>query len=259
MEESKLRLYSLGIVVEDKPENTDIILVSPIEVLNIQESGEIKTKEKTYKGTLKNIDSNNFNTEISSKNYFRAKWLPFSQSNRITAPNVVEGETVILFKYGDIDEYYWSTIFREPILRRQETVNYSFSNLKSEKGKKAFDKKTSYWLEISTKHKYIKLHTANNDNEHTTYDITIDTKSGFIDIKDGKGNLITLDSSKNKLNINTNSSIDVTTRNLNIKADNSVNITTPVLNLTGNLEVKGNIHATGTIIDDSGNTNHHSH
>lgn len=29
--------------------------------------------------------------------------------------------------------------------------------------------------------------------------------------------------------------------------------------LVGNLEVEGNIHATGTIIDDSGNTNHHSH
>lgn len=29
--------------------------------------------------------------------------------------------------------------------------------------------------------------------------------------------------------------------------------------LIGNLEVEGNIHATGSIIDESGNTNHHSH
>ena len=29
--------------------------------------------------------------------------------------------------------------------------------------------------------------------------------------------------------------------------------------LIGNLEVEGNIHATGAIIDESGNTNHHSH
>lgn len=29
--------------------------------------------------------------------------------------------------------------------------------------------------------------------------------------------------------------------------------------ITGNLEVEGNIHATGTIIDDAGNTNHHAH
>jgi phage gp45-like len=31
------------------------------------------------------------------------------------------------------------------------------------------------------------------------------------------------------------------------------------LALEGDLEVEGNIHATGTIIDDAGNTNHHSH
>jgi len=29
--------------------------------------------------------------------------------------------------------------------------------------------------------------------------------------------------------------------------------------LVGNLEVEGNIHATGSIIDEDGNTNHHSH
>jgi len=29
--------------------------------------------------------------------------------------------------------------------------------------------------------------------------------------------------------------------------------------IVGNVEVQGNIHATGTIIDDSGNTNHHVH
>jgi len=250
MEESKLKLYSLGIVIEDKPEGSDIILVSPIEILNIQESGEIKTKQKTYKGTLKDIDSVNFSSEIKSKNYFRARWLPLNSSNRITAPDVVEGETVLLFKYAEIDEYYWTTIFREPILRRQETVNYSFSNLKSNKGKETFDKKTSYWLEVSTKHKYIKLHTANNDNEHTTYDITIDTKSGFIEIKDIKNNFIKLDSKQNKLIINIGNSIDITTPIINLIGN---------LKIKGNLEVNGNIHATGTIMDDSGNTNHHSH
>lgn len=38
----------------------------------------------------------------------------------------------------------------------------------------------------------------------------------------------------------------------------AVKITGPVT-IIGNLEVDGNIHATGTIIDDAGNTNHHSH
>lgn len=36
-------------------------------------------------------------------------------------------------------------------------------------------------------------------------------------------------------------------------------INAPKLTLNGNLEVNGNIHATGTIIDDGGNTPHHTH
>ncbi len=47
--------------------------------------------------------------------------------------------------------------------------------------------------------------------------------------------------------------------NIHIKSAGSITIETPVVNLIGNFEVQGNIHATGTIIDDSGNTNHHSH
>lgn len=36
-------------------------------------------------------------------------------------------------------------------------------------------------------------------------------------------------------------------------------ITAPTVTIKGNLEVIGNVHATGSIIDDGGNTNHHSH
>ena len=38
-----------------------------------------------------------------------------------------------------------------------------------------------------------------------------------------------------------------------------IRVVAPVLELVGNLEVQGNIHASGTIIDELGNTNHHSH
>jgi phage gp45-like len=38
-----------------------------------------------------------------------------------------------------------------------------------------------------------------------------------------------------------------------------IRIVAPVLELIGNLEVTGDIHATGTIIDATGNSNHHTH
>jgi len=271
MSESNLKLHSLGIVVETKPEGTDFILVTPIEELNIQTPGNIKEYKKEYEGSKKELESTNFKTEHEAKNYLRAKWLPFGHSNRNSAPDVVANETVVLFKFADVDEYYWTTIFREPELRRQETVQYAFSNLP--KGIAAFDKDTSYWIEVSTKHKYVHLHTSNNDKEHTTYDIKIDTKKGNIEIKDGKKNNILFDSATNSLTVNTENALTINTKNIvnvntkiaNIVASSEMNITSPNINMTGNVNVSGNINgkgdikAAGSIMDAGGNSNHHSH
>jgi phage gp45-like len=38
-----------------------------------------------------------------------------------------------------------------------------------------------------------------------------------------------------------------------------IRIVAPLLELVGDLDVTGNIHASGTIIDELGNTNHHTH
>lgn len=271
---SELKLYSLGIVVEDKPVGSDFIMVSPIEVLNIQPGGSIKDSSTKFRGTLKNTSGKNFSTELSSTNYIKAKWLAFGQSNRITSPDVVKNETVILFKFGDVDEYYWTTIFREVELRRQEVVLYGFSNIKS--GISAFDKTTSYWLEVDTKNKSVKFHTAMNDGEYTEYDINIDTKQGTFLLTDKKGNKFFLDSKADKFIINSLKDIEGTAGKLiklkapdieiegNVKIRGNVSITGNTntqgnTTITGNFDVKGNIHSTGSIIDEGGNTNHHAH
>lgn len=38
-----------------------------------------------------------------------------------------------------------------------------------------------------------------------------------------------------------------------------IRLVAPVFEFVGDIEVDGNIHATGTIIDEAGNTNHHTH
>lgn len=267
-EESQLRLYSLGIIVEDKVVGSDIVMVSPIEVLNIQSNGPIIDNTTKFEGTLKNVSSKSFSTEISSANYLKAKWLSLGCSNRITAPDVVKNETVCLFKFGDVDEYYWTTIFREVELRRQEVVLYAFSNLKS--GIHPFDKTTSYWLEVNTKNKSVHFHTSMNDGEYTEYDIKINTKEGTFLLTDKKGNKLLLESKKDKFTISTNNEIDC-------QAGKVINLKAPDINIEGNVKIKGSvstfgntsttgqvqvngdIKATGKIIDSGGNTNNHSH
>ena len=188
---SKLQLYSIGIVVEDKKDGSDDILVFPVEELP-QIDGPIADHAPDYKVAMPNAGGVQQTAEIKGSATLTAKWLPYGQSNRITAPDVIKNETVALFRYADTDEYYWTTIFREPSIRRLETVCYMYGNLKTPL--KQWDKATSYWVEVSTKLKYIKLHTSKSDGEPFGYDVTIDPKNGFVEIKDDRGNLIKLDS-----------------------------------------------------------------
>jgi hypothetical protein len=212
---SGFKPYSLGIVVETKPRGTDYILVSPIEELNIQPQGSIKEYKKDFKGDQQDLESTSFKTEHESKNYIRAKWMPHSESNRTSAPDVVANETVMLYKFGDVDEYYWHDVMREPELRRLEDVLYSYSNQKA--GQVPFDKETSYWIRYNTKDKYIHLHTSKNDGEPFIYDIKIDTKAGNIEIKDDVGNFIKFDSAADTLTGNFN-------KDINLKASNNINL-----------------------------------
>lgn len=244
MNESNLKLYSLGIVTKDKLPGDDYIEVCPIEKFSIQESNELGKKEKIDKSSLKDSNNKGFDTEVKHSNVVKAKWISLGVSNRTTAPDVYKSETVLLFKFADVNEYYWTTIFREPNLRRQETVLYSYSNLKS--GLEAYDLDTSYYFLVDTRNKKIVLKTSNNDGELTTYNVTIDTKKGSVEIKDGKNNFIQLDSEKDTLTATTNSSVVINTKNFVVNAQ-STTINTTNFNLnSSNTNMTGNVVSSGS-------------
>lgn len=239
---SSFKIYSLGIVAVDKNTKSDIIDVVPIEHLT-DISGDIG-EETTFESSAtdhKNVPSK---AETKAKNSLKASWLAFGHSNRSSSPDVIKGETVLLFTYSDTNEYYWTTIFREPLIRRLEKVLYSYSNLPKDERITAFDRDSSYWIEVDTMNKYIKVHTANNDSEVTTYDLTIDTKEGYVDIRDGLGNYIKLDSVKNRITHKANAEIIHEAPSLYL---NGNVVISQNLNVHGNIDGNGHIWASETI------------
>lgn len=62
------------------------------------------------------------------------------------------------------------------------------------------------------------------------------------------------------MNVVTTSKVEITTPVFVVNAAEVVQLNTPLVVMNGtHLEVIGDIHATETIIDDLGNTNHHGH
>jgi hypothetical protein len=243
--ESKFKLYSLGIVVETKHETSDIIKVVPIEEYSFI-NGKLADQKEIFKADYTDMQGTVKKMTVESSMVIEAIWVPLSNSNRMTAPDVVINESVMLFKYADTDKYYWTSIFKEPKLRRLETVLYSFSNLATDIAKKAFTKLSSYWMEVSTKKQHIWLKTTKSNNEPFEYDIKIDTLKGYIEIKDDIGNRIMLDSATSIVSIESNTKIILNSPIIELSASANIVLKAPtVINDANDVINTGSEHTAG--------------
>ena len=289
---SGLKLYSLGIVTKAKVRGDDFIEVTPIEDFSMDKGG-LSPDSKEYKVSTPDQHGVSKPSSIKGGSVIKAKWVPFGHSNRETSPDVQPSETVILFRFADTSDYYWTTMMREPELRRLETVRYAFSNQPS--GLAPYDNDSSYWFEVNTADKTITLHTSDNDGEVVKYDIELDTRNGTLEIKDDLGNNIFLESVEGRLTTTTANEVIVNTQRFVINASQSIEFNTPTIttnsesstinasehtenaastvtgglsvsgggagtaSISGDVQVNGNITASGSIMDGGGNSNHHSH
>lgn len=255
---SKLQFYSLGIVAVNKSLSSNSIEVTAVEEFPLLD-GEITDNVEKYKTEFKNAQDEPYNLELQTTATIKAKWLPINNSNRRTSPDVRRGEHVILYRFADTDEYWWNTLQNDNILRRLETVIYSFNNLKIENVEDTAD--TSYWLEVSTHKKLMHVHTSKNDGEPFAYDIQINAKDGKLIITDDANNFIVIDSKDSVIRAENafGTFIEINKNIINMSASASINLKTPIVNNSDNLQVDKNIHANGSVVDDSGNTNHHTH
>ena len=218
---SKLQFYSLGIVAANKLLSSDIIEVTPIEDFPML-NGEITDNVEQYKTESKNAEGEPFKVDIQTTASIKAKWVPINNSNRWTSPDVRRGETVVIYRFSDTDEYWWNTLKNDHILRRLETVIYAFSNSKNENIADTYD--TMYWFEISTHKKLMHLHTSKNDGEPFCYDVQINAKDGNLVITDDAGNLILIDSKETTIRLeNSNGSfVDITKGIIKANADDII-------------------------------------
>lgn len=224
------RVYSLGIVAEDKDNDGDYIKVTPIEDLPFAK-GRLSETEVNYNVKGKDHLGVDVSADVKGVMWVDAQWQAMMGDNRQTAPNVREGETVLIWKYGSEQKHYWTEFERTPALRRLENVIRAYSNL-SKKGE-TFDLESSYWTQFSTRDKIVKLHTSNNDGEPVTYDVTIDTGNGTFQVIDSNKNEMVLDSVNNKLTLNIMDTIEFNAPKIIFNGQEYVRTNAPEITETG--------------------------
>lgn len=114
---------------------------------------------------------------------------------------------------------------------------------------------------LDSKLQIIRLFMNDGRGEVTKYQIEINGKEGFIQIKDYEGQEIKLITKEEKIisKNKTGTYAEIKKDTAKVFAETSITLDTPTLIVTGNIQCKGSINAAGSIIDAGGNTNHHGH
>lgn len=254
MNESQFKVVSLGIVVEDKPLGSEYIKVTPIEEFYDQPSGIINNKEGKMAGDVPSLDEGGgFDTEHTATNVVRARWLSFGSGNRQTPPDVCRNEKVVLYRYGDTEEYYWVEHSRSPGMRGKELALYSWSNKFIGGVDEQADEGNSVVFVVDTKTGNVKLTTPKNNGEPAAYSIVINMSKGNILIEDDLGNKMELDSPSGRLEATTNESIILNTKDYTLNCETStincnahvVNASDQVTHATPMVENTSNQHTMG--------------
>jgi len=253
---SKLRFYSLGIVAENKLLSSKEVEVTPMEEMPMLD-GELAPVAVDYKAKAVDKLGSSYETTVETTTTIKAKWLPLGAANRITAPDVRRGEIVVLYKFGDTDQYFWTTQNEDLKFRKLETVIYAFSGTTNEGA--VMNDKTYYFIEISTHKKLITLHTSKDNGEPFGYDIQLDTGNGKLVITDDVGNYILVDSAQSQIVLKNvdESTIDMKGPNLSISIPKTIDIQCTDYNIkssngfTLSSSTVGIVGSSGTNINDS--------
>lgn len=194
---SKLSVYSIGIVTKDKKENESTIYALPYEVITDLD-GTISNYRESIDSAVPELKGNPFNT-ITKVSEIRCEWLPFGDL-RTSAPDIVLGEQVIIWRYGDTQDFYWTPKRQDLLNRKLEHIILTLSNTKDDQSE-AEPYKNAYTITLSTRDGMLSIETDDNNKEKAKYLYLMDTKNGVVSLSDNHDNLWKLDSPNRKLTV----------------------------------------------------------
>lgn len=230
MKLSQLKPASYGIVASNKALNSFEIEVTPVEDLPMID-GEISENVSVDEVNGTDSAGTAYQEATTQSNTVTATWLPISEPNRQTPPDVRRGEQVMLYQFGDADKYYWVTTRSDLSLRRLETVIYAFNAFTAD-GTDVNDE-SCYVFGISSHQKKIWLTTSKKNGEPFAYAIELDLDYGKFTITDDAENSFTLDSVERHLRMQNGdgSFLELNKKIWNATAPDEINFNTKQYNL----------------------------
>lgn len=229
MQRSIFGRYSLGVIAENKPLDSNKVQVLPVETLNLMD-GELSAATVDRKSSGLREDGTEYTVTVKMGATIEAEWL--GETNRLTAPDVRRGEQVWIWQSENVDGYYWTSLGRDDDQRRLETVVYRYSGL-AENVDEKITKDNSYFLEFSTHNKTITLQTSQRNGEICRYTFQLDPGDGRATLEDDFGNIIQIRSPETIITVTNadKSFVEMNKKQIRIQSNESISLKSELINI----------------------------
>lgn len=247
--ESKFRLLSVGFAAENKPMGTWKLMVTMKESSTTLDGG-VDTSGVVQ--PIQGIDAsgNVYADSLPTAKVIEAEWHGIGESNRRTAPDVREGEEVMIYTYGDSGQHYWTSrnaAKNGSDLRTLETVLWAFAA--EDATDRPLTGDNTYYLELSTHKKLVTFSTSDKNGEVTRYTVQFDPGQGVFLIKDDHDQEFMFQSVEGVIRMINSGDVmvELTKKDLNVVVPGNHTEKTEgnlTINVTGNVKVSANGSAT---------------
>jgi len=229
VKETELRRMSVGIIAENKRLDSPFVEIIPIEALNLMDE-ELGYEKTTLKTSGIDVEEKPYKVEVDMTVTLKAEWL--AETNRMTPPDVRRGEQVWIWRQGDADKYYWTTLGRDDDLRRLETVLYRYSGL-PENIDEEVTEDNSYYIEWSTHKKTITIKTSQRNEEFCIYTLQFNPGDGQWTVEDNLGNIVQIDSEHTTIHVRNAdmSLIEMNRKQIHVQSEDSISFKTQRVHL----------------------------
>lgn len=179
---SQVQFYSIGVVAKDKEPGTDYIDVIGIEVNFVNPTNvDAETSEDEFTHISNGSQDN---LKIKQGNSIRARWWKWN-TNRKTSPDVCKEDSVMVFRLGETDMFFWMD-FDLSNVKRLENVIFAWAA--DPNNQMADDFSNAYVLNVSSKEGHITLRTSMVNGEKAAFLHQFNTRDGTWICQDHKGN-----------------------------------------------------------------------
>lgn len=260
MEISQFHFHSFGKVAANKPRGSNYAEVAAVETFSMM-AGELTDNVETIDTGGQDSLGKNYVGKVTTKPTLTCRWLPMSNSNRVTPPDVRRNEEVLIYRFADTEYYFWTTLSNNTI-RKLETMALWFSGtpVEGEGEDKTRTADNGYFFELSTHEKHVIFSTSDKNGEVCRYYLQFDMNSGNFTVKDNLGQEVEFDSPGGKINVKSENEVNVTTKKhttnceehvintkkstintetFEVNASASVKFNTPIVEMSKDLKVSG--------------------